>query len=274
MLNLFVALTAVLVTVAWIGWRYFLAPLGVRSDRPVADIRPVPDARDPDKPVEMRVASRTINESRGRIGPRFLMHWSLWLAALLVGMAVTGVFALSGQIALDPLQALDFGRQEHIQSALNPENLVPPPPLPPSAFSGTERPGLETADRDWTKLKPDFARLALLAFARAEARGYPFALLEGYRSPERQDALADAPVHVTNARAFQSKHQYGLALDAAPLKNGRLVISERDPWAMEAYQVLGEEAERAGLIWGGRWKLKDFGHIEATASIAAIAGKK
>jgi peptidoglycan L-alanyl-D-glutamate endopeptidase CwlK len=45
--------------------------------------------------------------------------------------------------------------------------------------------------------------------------------------------------------------------------NGRLVISERDPWAMQAYQALGEEAEKAGLVWGGRWTLRDYGHIES-----------
>ena len=51
--------------------------------------------------------------------------------------------------------------------------------------------------------------------------------------------------------------------------NGKLQISERDPWAMQAYQALGEEAEKIGLIWGGRWKLQDYGHIEAVETITA-----
>ena len=80
--------------------------------------------------------------------------------------------------------------------------------------------------------------------------------------------------HVTSARAFQSKHQFGMAVDLAPLRDGRLIISERDPWAMEAYLALGEEAEKAGLIWGGRWWFKDYGHVEIAESIKAIAGSR
>lgn len=272
--GLLASLGALIGLVAWIGWRYFLPPLvsgsGTSVDAlPSAIPRRSGNVRDT---AEVRHARRRTGFPDMEI--RLLAHRSLWFACALVGMAVASVFAMSGRISLEPLAALDFGRQEHIQLALNHEKLVPPQPLPPSVFVGTDRPGLETADRDWTKLNPDFARLALQVFARAEARGFPMALLEGYRSPERQDVLADSGEHVTNARAFQSKHQYGQALDAAPMKDGRLVISERDPWAMEAYRVLGEEAEKAGLVWGGRWKLKDFGHIEVQQSVAAIARKK
>lgn len=271
-LKLFVLLAALLGIVVWIAWRYFLQS-GVSSGTAIqttcafAVPRYMSDsagrANSADRaPVSGRKAAKTFG---------ILAHWPVWIALLLIGAVVGGVFAMSGRISLEPLAVLDLGRLEHIQSALIRENLVPPPPLPPSVFTGTDRPGLETADRDWSRLNPDFARRALHVLAKAEARGFPLVLLEGYRSPERQNVLADSAVHVTNARAFQSKHQYGMALDAAPLRNGRLIISERDPWAMEAYRVLGEEAEKAGLVWGGRWALKDFGHIETAESIAAIA---
>ena len=88
------------------------------------------------------------------------------------------------------------------------------------------------------------------------------ALLEGYRSPARQDALAASGQNVTNARAFQSWHQYGLAGDCAFLRDGKLVISEKDPWAMRGYQLYGQVTESLGLTWGGRWKMMDFGHTE------------
>ena len=74
--------------------------------------------------------------------------------------------------------------------------------------------------------------------------------------------MAKAGGHVTNARAFQSWHQYGLAADCAFLREGKLVISEKDPWAMRGYQLYGEVAESLGLTWGGRWTMMDFGHIE------------
>jgi len=88
------------------------------------------------------------------------------------------------------------------------------------------------------------------------------AILEGYRSPARQDALAAAGPGVTNARAYQSWHQYGLAADCAFVRDGKLVISEKDPWAMRGYQLYGQVAESMGLTWGGRWKMMDFGHTE------------
>lgn len=249
----------------WIGWRYFVVPPGGRIVPPEAGPA-APNAGA--SPVAVR---RRADDGLGAQIMASNVHRSLLLALAFVVFSAAAVLALSGRISLDPLSAPALDRQQHIQAALRPEALVPPPPLPPSTFVGTGRPDLESADRNWDRLDPAFASVALKIFARLEARGYPFTLLEGYRSPERQDALADEGAHVTNARAFQSKHQYGLALDAAPLRNARLVISERDPWAMEAYIAFGEEAERAGLLWGGRWRLKDYGHIEASGPVSRIA---
>jgi len=154
-----------------------------------------------------------------------------------------------------------------IAALLQGEQLVPPPPLPPLAFAAAEvemlRPMLSQADRDWQRLDKDFAQRLLVVFnVMRERHGYEMALLEGYRSPERQDRLAAAGSHVSNARAFQSFHQYGLAADCAFLRDGKLVISERDPWAMRGYRLYGETAESVGMIWGGRWAMMDFGHTE------------
>ena len=187
------------------------------------------------------------------------------IAALAVGMTLS----LSERNQLDPLHALQWAHADEISLRLNEEKLAPPAPLPPTLFAGTERSGLETADRDWGKLDQDFMQLVLYLLTRMEARGYPMALLEGYRSPEQQTKLAAQGAHVTQARAWESKHQFGLAVDLAPIKNGALMISERDPWALEAYQILGEEARSIGLNWGGRWSMKDYGHIEAAGTIAA-----
>jgi peptidoglycan L-alanyl-D-glutamate endopeptidase CwlK len=93
-----------------------------------------------------------------------------------------------------------------------------------------------------------------------ETHGYDMALLEGYRSPERQNLLAAAGPSVTNAKAFQSYHQFGLAADCAFFRDGKLFISERDPWILRGYRLYGEVAESVGLSWGGRWARKDFGH--------------
>lgn len=147
------------------------------------------------------------------------------------------------------------------------ENLAPPAALPPMAFTTREvelvRPMLVNASRNWGLLHPDFHQRLLLAFKiMKEKHGYEMALLEGYRSPDRQNLLASIGTQVTNARAFQSWHQYGLAADCAFWRDGKLIISEKDPWAMRGYRLYGEVAESLGLTWGGRWTMMDFGHTE------------
>jgi len=96
-----------------------------------------------------------------------------------------------------------------------------------------------------------------------ERHGYEMALIEGYRSPERQNQLAALGKQVTQVGAFGSYHQVGLAADCGFLRNGRLVISEQDPWAARGYELYGEVARSTGMVWGGGWRsLKDLGHVE------------
>ncbi|WP_035375168.1 M15 family metallopeptidase [Pseudoduganella violaceinigra] len=198
---------------------------------------------------------------------------------MLLAAAATGLLAAAPPLLvrlLRPRQMVPaFDDKVHIEdpqiaALLQGEQLAPPPPLPPLAFSAAEvelqRPMLAQADRDWQRLDKDFAQRLLAVFnVMRERHGYEMALLEGYRSPERQDRLAAAGSHVSNARAFQSFHQYGLAADCAFIRDGKLVISERDPWAMRGYQLYGEAAESVGMVWGGRWSMMDFGHTELRA---------
>ncbi|TCB50769.1 M15 family peptidase [Acinetobacter sp. ANC 4779] len=120
-----------------------------------------------------------------------------------------------------------------------------------------------SADRKWHKINPRYKQRLLMVFKIMQERhGYEMILLEGYRSPERQNTLARNS-NITRARGFQSYHQFGLAADVAFKKNGKVIISERDPWAMQGYQLYGEVAESLGLTWGGRWKsIQDYGHTE------------
>ncbi|MET3132985.1 peptidoglycan L-alanyl-D-glutamate endopeptidase CwlK [Oxalobacteraceae bacterium GrIS 1.11] len=154
-----------------------------------------------------------------------------------------------------------------VADLLKGEQLVPPVEPPPLVFATQEvlqvRPMLVSASRNWSLLNADYAQRLLLAFKiMKEKYGYDMAILEGYRSPDRQNMLAAMGSSVTNAGAFQSWHQYGLAADCAFLRDGKLVITEKDPWAMRGYQLYGEVAESVGLTWGGRWKMMDFGHSE------------
>lgn len=192
----------------------------------------------------------------------------LALTALLLVLPAALLWSLRGHLTLDGYDdAQVSAADEHVARLLHGEQLVPPPPLPPEVFVTAEvqavRPELATADRKWALMDPDFVQRLLLVFKiMREQHGYEMALLEGWRSPERQAMLAGMGEHVTRAGAWQSWHQYGLAADCAFLRGGKLVISERDPWAMRGYELYGQVAESVGLTWGGRWKMMDLGHVE------------
>ncbi|MFJ1470602.1 M15 family metallopeptidase [Massilia orientalis] len=194
-----------------------------------------------------------------------------WLAcacgAALVCLPPLAALLLAERPVLNGYESLERPMNTQVADLLQGEQLVPPPPLPPLAFTtaevAQERPLLASASRDWAMLNADYTQRLLTVFRiMKERHGYEMAILEGYRSPARQDALAALGPGVTNARSWQSWHQYGLAADCAFVRDGKLVISEKDPWAMRGYQLYGQVAESVGLTWGGRWKMMDFGHTE------------
>ncbi|OON62806.1 peptidase M15 [Massilia sp. KIM] len=218
----------------------------------------------------LRVAS--INQSgRALVGEarNFLrQHYVICIiGAILLALPPLAAILSGAHTRLSGFQDSTREVNGQVAALLEGEHLAPPPPLPPVAFTTAEvrqeRPLIASASRDWGMLRPEFEQRLLLAFRiMKEQHGYDMTLLEGYRGPERQQLLAAMGPNVTNAAAFQSWHQYGLAADSAFVRDGRIVISEKDPWAMRGYQLYGQVAESVGLTWGGRWKLMDLGHTE------------
>ena len=122
---------------------------------------------------------------------------------------------------------------------------------------------IRNADRNWNKMNSEFVQRLLTVYKiMKDEHGYDMVLLEGYRSPARQARLLSKGAHVTKAGAYRSYHQFGLAADSAFIRNGKIVISERDPWAMRGYTLYGQVAKSVGLVWGGDWRMKDLGHVE------------
>ncbi len=204
-------------------------------------------------------------------GLRLLRRWSLPLAATLslVLLLPLAAWSLRGLVQLDGNDARDMRAvDERVAALLQGEELIPPPPLPPALFMTPEveqwLPMAHQASRQWELLDASFRQRLLLVFRLVRERyGYDMVLLEGYRSPQRQAALAALGPSVTRAGPYQSQHQFGLAADCVFLRNGKLVISERDPWALQGYAAYGEVARSLGLTWGGDWRsLKDYGHVE------------
>jgi peptidoglycan L-alanyl-D-glutamate endopeptidase CwlK len=80
-------------------------------------------------------------------------------------------------------------------------------------------------DRSTERLYHELVTRVNSGIAIAAMSGYPFAIFEGYRSPERQaylyDQGRDRPGRiVTRAKAWESAHQAGVAIDLAYRHDG------------------------------------------------------
>jgi peptidoglycan L-alanyl-D-glutamate endopeptidase CwlK len=196
-------------------------------------------------------------------------RWRPVALLLVIALPPLLVLGLRREVVLDGFDGIrQSTASSRIEELLRGERLVPPPPTPPEVFTTAEveavRPMTATADRKWEQLDPEFTQRLLAVYrVMREQHGYDMVLVEGHRSPQRQEELAARGGHVTRARAGQSWHQHGLAADSAFLREGKLVISEQDPWAMRGYQLYGQMAKEAGLVWGGDWRsIKDLMHVE------------
>ena len=135
-------------------------------------------------------------------------------------------------------------------------------------------------DRSLDSLSSDFLPLAMAWIARVTARGVAVMIVQTSRTVEehranllsgtssttlslhlprrmrwRPDALPLDPAEVDKADA----------MDLAPYAIYQLHGSDKLQWDATdpAWGVIGEEAERLGLRWGGRWvKPFDPGHAE------------
>ena len=102
--------------------------------------------------------------------------------------------------------------------------------------------------------------------AACKARGVDVLVYCTLRSAEEQEALyaqgRSKPGRiVTKAKAWQSWHQYGKAVDAVPLIHGK------PDWKYSAqvshWRIFAAEARKAGLEWAGDWKrFREYVHVQ------------
>lgn len=111
---------------------------------------------------------------------------------------------------------------------------------------------------DLTYVMPEFTEKCLDMLAACRARGFDYYWISSFRSWGEQHQLRQNFLLGKGGRAApagDSAHNYGLAADFAhdldPKKKGL-----QPNWIPANYAVLGEEAERLGLIWG-----KSFGDL-------------
>lgn len=273
-----IALLAVLLLfLAWVGWFWFCRPLSSRAGGGVGaalqsfagGLRGALWRVLSGVPARLLECAGELWRRRSAVAAPVLgrLRLALLLPIFVALLTLLVLFLLRDRIEVELPSGTAAGGNGTVSAVLGEERLLPPPVLPPSAFYGEAGGSLELADRDWSKLDPDFVQIVLRLLKRLEARGIQMTLVEGYRSPERQELLAARDVTVTQARGFASRHQYGLAVDLVPVIGGRPVFSEQVPGAAAAFQALGIEAEALGLVWGGRWSFRDLVHVEAPGRI-------
>lgn len=112
---------------------------------------------------------------------------------------------------------------------------------------------VEKADRDIQKLKPYLIPVVETFLAKAKFNGWDAFITEGFRSFERQSYLyAQGRTRsgniITNAKAGQSNHNFGMAFDIA-FKNKNGDVS----WDVDLFNLAGKVGKQLGLKWGGDW---------------------
>lgn len=121
------------------------------------------------------------------------------------------------------------------------------------------------------------------------ASGVAVIVTQGFRTFDEQAALYEqgrakpGPI-VTNAKAGQSYHNYGLAIDfALLLPDGRTVswdmLRDDDQDGLKDWLEVVAIGKTLGFAWGGDWsgKFRDYPHFEMTFGLsisALLSGKR
>ncbi|WP_206604260.1 M15 family metallopeptidase [Aquimarina sediminis] len=118
------------------------------------------------------------------------------------------------------------------------------------------------SDRRINTLHPNIRAKAKEFIVRAEKElGIKLRVTSGLRTWEEQTRLYNkgrsAPgKRVTNAKAGQSYHNYGLAFDVVEIKNGRAI------WKNPNWNKIARLGKSLGFEWGGDWRNVDKPHFQ------------
>lgn len=153
---------------------------------------------------------------------------------------------------------------------------------------------VEKEDTILARTKIDFDRLHPLVANRGESfirlahscLDLEVRLTSGYRSAKEQNALyaqgrSEPGRVVTNAKAGQSYHNYGLAVDFVIIHNNETdydLNTDRNRNDIPDWQELGELGRALGFEWGGDWNsFPDYPHLQMDFGLSIrqlAAGKR
>ena len=125
------------------------------------------------------------------------------------------------------------------------------------------------ASRDLADLILVVADKARAHIAACKDEGIDLLITCTYRSPEEQDKLyaqgRTTPGNiVTNAKGGESFHNYRIAYDVVPIRNGKPVWGTTGDDG-KLWATVGALGKAQGLEWAGEWKIfKEFPHFQFT----------
>jgi peptidoglycan L-alanyl-D-glutamate endopeptidase CwlK len=102
--------------------------------------------------------------------------------------------------------------------------------------------------------------LAVELLARCVEHGIPVLIIDTLRTKAEQEDNVRRGVSWTQ----HSKHLTGDAIDICPYDVYQLTGADKLQWDARhsVWRDLGRIGEELGLVWGGRWTVKDLGHFE------------
>ena len=109
-------------------------------------------------------------------------------------------------------------------------------------------------------LSPRFRPLAFELIARCAEAGIAVMIVDTLRTGAEQERNVALGVSWTR----NSKHLTGDAIDVCPYETYLLHGGDKLQWNASdpVWRKVGEIGESIGLLWGGRWKVRDLGHFE------------
>ena len=118
-------------------------------------------------------------------------------------------------------------------------------------------------------LQPEFGKAVYLWLNDCAAEHLPVILAEGLRSFERSNVLyaqgrTKPGSIVSNAKAGQSYHNFGIAVDCVKRDAHGDPTWDFDPASPEWKRVVAL-AKARGMQWGGDWKFRDVPHFQPAA---------
>ena len=126
--------------------------------------------------------------------------------------------------------------------------------------------------RKITDLHPKVQVMAHAMIEACKSAGFDILITSTYRDAESQNALyaqgrTKKGAIVTNARAGQSWHNYRLAFDIVPLRNGKPVWGTSGADG-KLWKDIAKIGKACGLEWAGDWvSMKEYPHFQYTGGL-------